>query len=189
MRPLGTFLWVMSATIAACGGALERPSMDAGSADAVDIGTADASSSPSAAETGVPATEAGQTTRDATVTSSLDAGVDQIRCGDAVCSVGSEVCCVDPGSSALCTALNDCPYEMFECSSARSCGDGPNHLCCMNGGVFGPLGGPGSLCGAQSASDCTALGGVVLCASDSECPDGMTCTPSPFAGMRTCTGP
>jgi hypothetical protein len=189
MRSLGTFLCVTSATIAACGGALERPSMDAGSATSVGTGTADASSSPSAAETGVPATEAGQLTRDATVTSSLDAGVDQIRCGDAVCSSGSEVCCVDPGSSALCTALNDCPYEMFECSSALSCGDGPNHVCCL-GGAFGPFDGPGSWCGAESPSDCTTLGGVVICASDSECPNGMTCTPSPIAaGMRMCTGP
>jgi hypothetical protein len=161
--------------------------MDAGSADAVGMGTADASSSPSAAEAGVPATEAGQLTHDATVTSSLDAGVDQIRCGDAVCSLGSEVCCVEPGSSALCTALNDCPYEMFECSSALNCGDGTNYVCCDFGGEA--FGGPGSSCGAESPSYCTALGGVVLCTSDSECPNGMTCTPSPIAGMRMCTGP
>jgi hypothetical protein len=113
--------------------------------------------------------------------STRDARAGQIVCGSTLCNSNEEVCCVNPPAGFSCTAVNACPYDVFECSSASDCA--PEVKCC--GALAGPQTLWGSQCGGQACSNPYS----VLCADDSECPTGYVCEPTGIPGLQYCKAP
>ena len=112
---------------------------------------------------------------------SADAG-GSIACGSARCDPTTQECCSTVGVALTCHAKGQCQGTILACTSAATCAPG---VCCLSQPVSGER-------SAECSSACGANGSQYLCASDQECPTGMsTCSfgagpaldPSPEIGI------
>jgi len=101
-----------------------------------------------------------------------------IACGSQTCSPPGQVCCVT-SSGLSCTAPNGCQGARIACSGPQDCSGG-TPVCCgtLNGGTNS-----GTTCVANGACGSSTTGGTVVCQSDGDCPNNLTCQPLSVAGL------
>ncbi len=112
------------------------------------------------------------------------------ECGGESCS-SSEECCIDTSglsmtssgaalaSAAKCVSKGTCTGITATCGSKSDCSGGD--ICCgaLQGGVASLLSGGTPMVSISCDKTC-ASGSFQLCASDSECPKGVTCQSTMF---------
>jgi hypothetical protein len=148
---------------AACGGSSSNPG---GAGSGSTSGGTSGSSSGGSSGTGTPQTIA-------------DAGV---ACGLTPCT-GSQVCCYGSGLMPSCVDPGSCGGSTLTCSSKGDCTSGS---CCFtyqyDGGTTTDGGRPATPSGfAAECQDTCDTTSFALCTTSSDCPDGDTCLPGPYA--------
>lgn len=186
---------LVAVLVAACGGkVLDSSTLGGGAGDNAGGGGAGAGADPTTGTTGGTGTTTGSAPAP---TPSGPSGT--VACGSSACNVATEQCCVTfggggpgsgPGADGACVPVGKCNGDIaLSCASGKNCPGG--QVCCadLNGDVASAtcqttcVGGFGP--GAPPPPGPAGDGSVQLCASDSECPKGMTCRQTPL-GFGVC---
>ena len=87
--------------------------------------------------------------------------IGQIRCGASMCNAATQVCCATGNGMPMCTDPGQCKGTSLACTGPANCSTGEE--CCYDGVSLS----------ATCAVDGTC--GVIVCAENSDCPQGEAC--------------